>query len=48
MDLVTVSSPEHHNLLNSAIQCPVPQSMQLLTKFLSWYNYPEKNRRHFI
>ena len=32
--------PEHYNLLNPAIQYPVPQLMQLLTKFLSWNNHP--------
>ena len=27
--------PEHHNLVNSAISCSVPQPIKLLTKFLS-------------
>ena len=30
--------PEHHNFLNSAIPCPVPQPMQHLTNFHN--NYP--------
>ena len=48
---------QHHNLLNSAVQCPVPQPVQLLTEFPSWNNYPapankkkwtKTTCRHFI
>ena len=31
---------EHHNIFNSAVPCPFPQTTQLLPNFLSWKNHP--------
>ena len=36
----TFPLPEHYNLLDPAIQFPVPQPMQLVARFLSWSNHP--------
>ena len=44
--LIWIHLPEHHNLLNSAIRSPVPQSIRLLTKFLSWNNHPAAAVNH--
>ena len=38
--------PEQHDFLNSAIPCPGPRPIQILTEFLSWNNHCPRAINH--
>ena len=38
--------PEHHDFLNSAMPCPGPRPIQILTEFLSWNNHCPRAINH--